>query len=94
MDNLFSTDSYLWIAIIGLFAGWLARLLKPGSDSIGLLWTMVLGVGGSVLATVVGRQLGLYEGNRAAGFIGAVVGAIVLLVIVDQVRKLMPAPKR
>ncbi len=88
MDNLFNSDSYLWIALIGLFAGFVARAIKPGNDNMGILWTIALGIGGSVLATVVGRELGLYDGSRAAGFIGAVVGALVLLVIFAQVRKL------
>jgi uncharacterized membrane protein YeaQ/YmgE (transglycosylase-associated protein family) len=87
MDNLFNSDSYLWIGLIGLVAGFVARAIKPGDDGMGILWTIVLGVAGSVLATLAGRQLGIYDGSRAAGFIGAVVGALVLLVIVGQVRK-------
>jgi uncharacterized membrane protein YeaQ/YmgE (transglycosylase-associated protein family) len=86
-SQLFGSHGIVWIVLIGILAGWLARLLKPGDDNMGLIWTALLGIGGSVLATVAGRQLGLYEGSRAAGFIGAVIGAIVLLVVVEQVRK-------
>ena len=67
--------------VIGLLAGLLARLLKPGKDPMGWIMTILLGIGGSVFATYAGQALGLYEAGEGAGFIGAVVGAIVLLFI-------------
>ncbi len=67
--------------VIGLLAGLIARLLKPGKDSMGWIMTILLGIAGSVFATYAGQALGLYEAGEGAGFIGAVVGAIVLLVI-------------
>lgn len=67
--------------LIGLLVGLVARFLKPGNDSMGWIMTILLGIGGSLLATYGGQALGIYEADEAAGFIGAVIGAIVLLVI-------------
>lgn len=72
---------------IGLLAGIVARLLKPGRSGLGLIMTMILGVAGSVVATYGGQALGLYAVGQPAGFIGAVVGAIVLLFIVEALHK-------
>lgn len=67
--------------LIGFLAGLLARAIKPGRDAMGWIMTILLGIGGSVLATYGGKALGIYEPGQPAGFIGAVVGAIILLVI-------------
>lgn len=72
---------------IGLLVGLVARFLKPGNDSMGWIMTILLGIGGSLAATYGGQALGIYEAGEAAGFIGAVVGAIILLVIYAMVRK-------
>ena len=72
---------------IGLIVGLLARFLKPGDDSMGWIMTILLGIGGSLAATYGGQALGIYHAGQSAGFIGAVVGAIVLLVIYNLVRK-------
>jgi len=72
---------------IGLLVGLVARFLKPGKDSMGWIMTILLGIGGSLLATYGGQALGLYEADEAAGFVGAVIGAIVLLVIYGLIRK-------
>ncbi|MBS7556836.1 MULTISPECIES: GlsB/YeaQ/YmgE family stress response membrane protein [Pseudomonas] len=72
---------------IGLIVGLLARFLKPGDDSMGWIMTILLGVAGSFAATYGGRALGLYEVGQGAGFLGALVGAIVLLVIYGFVKK-------
>ena len=73
--------------IIGLLVGIIARLLKPGRSGLGVIMTIILGVAGSVVATYGGQALGIYQVGQPAGFIGAVVGAIVLLFIVEAVRK-------
>lgn len=67
--------------LIGFFAGLLARAIKPGKDAMGWIMTILLGIGGSMLATYGGKALGIYEPGEPAGFIGAVVGAIILLAI-------------
>ncbi|WP_455920844.1 GlsB/YeaQ/YmgE family stress response membrane protein [Pseudomonas putida] len=72
---------------IGLIVGLLARFLKPGDDSMGWIMTILLGIGGSLVATYGGQALGIYQAGQAAGFIGAVIGAIVLLVIYGLIKK-------
>jgi len=72
---------------IGLIVGLIARFLKPGDDSMGWIMTILLGIGGSLVATYGGQALGIYHAGEGAGFIGAVVGAIVLLVVVGLVSK-------
>ena len=69
----------IWTILIGLLAGFVAKLLTPGSGPSGLLLTAALGIGGSLAATYLGRAMGLYAAGQAAGFIGAVIGAVVLL---------------
>ena len=63
---------------IGLIVGLLARFLKPGDDSMGWIMTILLGIGGSLAATYGGQALGIYQAGEGAGFIGALVGAVVL----------------
>ena len=72
---------------IGLIVGLLARFLKPGDDSMGWIMTILLGIGGSLAATYGGQALGNYKAGEGAGFIGAVVGAVILLVIYGMVSK-------
>lgn len=69
------------ILLIGLVVGLLARFLTPGPTPGGILVTIVIGIVGSVIATYGGQALGLYQPGEAAGFIGSVVGAVVLLVL-------------
>ncbi|KPG78660.1 GlsB/YeaQ/YmgE family stress response membrane protein [Pseudomonas sp. RIT-PI-o] len=72
---------------IGLIVGLLARFLKPGDDSMGWIMTILLGIGGSLAAPNGGRALGVYQGGGGAGFLGALVGAVVLLVIYGLIKK-------
>lgn len=73
--------------IIGFLVGIIARLLKPGPSGLGWVMTIILGLSGSVAATYGGQALGVYHAGEPAGFIGAVVGAIILLFIVEALRK-------
>lgn len=73
--------SILGTILIGLIAGFVARMLKPGNDSMGWILTAVLGIAGSFIASYLGAALGFYAPGQAAGFIASVIGAIVLLVI-------------
>ncbi|TXI09857.1 MAG: GlsB/YeaQ/YmgE family stress response membrane protein [Rhizobium sp.] len=73
--------------VIGFFAGLLAKWLHPGKDDMGIIMTILLGIGGSFIATYLGQALGLYQVGQVAGFIGAVVGAIILLVIYGMIVK-------
>ena len=69
----------LWVLFIGLIIGAVAKLVMPGKDPGGILITAALGVAGSLVATFIGKALGLYEPDQAAGFIGAVIGSVLLL---------------
>lgn len=78
---------WLWIIVIGFIVGLLARALKPGDDSMGIIMTSVLGVAGSLAARFIGTTMGWYQDGETAGFIAAVIGALVLLVIVGLLKK-------
>ncbi|SHJ09011.1 Uncharacterized membrane protein YeaQ/YmgE, transglycosylase-associated protein family [Roseomonas rosea] len=71
--------------IIGLLAGAVAKLLMPGRDPGGFIITTVLGIIGALVATYLGQAVGWYRAGEGAGFIGAVVGAIIVLVIYRMV---------
>jgi uncharacterized membrane protein YeaQ/YmgE (transglycosylase-associated protein family) len=72
----------LWIIVIGFVAGIIARLVSPGPNKpTGFILTTVLGIVGAFLATFVGQAVGWYRIDQGAGFIGALVGAIVVLFI-------------
>ncbi len=70
--------------LIGLVVGLVARFAKPGDDSMGWIKTILFGIGGSMAATYGGQALGLYQAGQGAGFIGSVVGAIVLLIVAGK----------
>lgn len=73
--------------LIGLLIGLLARWLKPGHHPMGWIMTILLGIGGSIVATYGGQALGIYRAGQAAGFIGALIGAIILLIVIGYLRK-------
>ena len=67
--------------IIGLLAGIVAKFLMPGRDPGGFIITILLGIAGAFVATYLGQAIGWYQAGEGAGFIGAVVGAIILLIV-------------
>ena len=77
----------LWMCIIGLVAGALAKLIMPGKDPGGIIVTMLIGIAGSVVAGFIGRSLGLYEAGQGAGLIMSVIGAILLLAVYRMVSR-------
>jgi uncharacterized membrane protein YeaQ/YmgE (transglycosylase-associated protein family) len=79
--DLFGTRNWLAIILIGFVVGLVARALKPGRDSMGLILTTLVGIGGALLAGWAGQEMGWYRPGQPAGFIGALIGAIVILVI-------------
>jgi uncharacterized membrane protein YeaQ/YmgE (transglycosylase-associated protein family) len=83
---------YLYLALIGLIIGFIARALHPGKDNIGLIMTAVLGMAGSFLASFVGQATGLFKAGGILGFGMSVVGAIVLLVVYGMVAKKSGGP--
>lgn len=76
----------LWIILIGFVAGIVARLLSRGPNRpAGFLLTTALGIAGAFLATFIGQTVGWYRLDQGAGFIGAIVGAVVVLFIWNRV---------
>ena len=72
----------IWTIIIGFIAGVIAKFLTPGkSEPSGFILTTILGIVGAFVATYLGQALGWYRADEVAGFIGAVVGAIIILVV-------------
>jgi uncharacterized membrane protein YeaQ/YmgE (transglycosylase-associated protein family) len=71
----------LWTIIIGFLAGIIAKLMMPGRDPGGFVITTLLGIAGAFVATYLGVAIGWYRAGEGAGLIGAVVGAVVILVI-------------
>jgi uncharacterized membrane protein YeaQ/YmgE (transglycosylase-associated protein family) len=72
--------------VVGLIVGALARFLLPGEQKMGWIMTILLGIGGSLVAGFVGQALGWYQAGQGAGWIASVVGAIVLLFVVQKLR--------
>jgi uncharacterized membrane protein YeaQ/YmgE (transglycosylase-associated protein family) len=75
---------------VGLIVGAVAKLLMPGRDPGGIIVTALLGMGGAIIANFLGRSLGFYREEEVAGFIAAVIGAVLLL---GLYRALRPAPQ-
>jgi len=73
--------------IIGFLVGLVARFVMPGRQKLGLILTSVLGIAGAFVASYGGQVLGLYQPGEPAGFIGAVVGALLLLFALGALKK-------
>jgi uncharacterized membrane protein YeaQ/YmgE (transglycosylase-associated protein family) len=72
----------LWTIIIGFVAGLIAKFLHPGpNEPSGFIVTTLLGIAGALLATFLGQAIGWYQAGEGAGLIGAIVGAIIVLVV-------------
>lgn len=73
---------FIWTLIIGLIAGIVAKFIVPGrNEPSGFVLTALLGVVGAFLATFLGQAIGWYQPGEGAGLIGAIVGAVIILVI-------------
>ncbi|WP_321471947.1 GlsB/YeaQ/YmgE family stress response membrane protein [uncultured Paludibaculum sp.] len=79
--------SFIWMCLIGLVAGALAKMLMPGKDPGGMLVTMLLGIAGSIVAGFLGRTLGWYQEGQTAGLIMSVLGAVLLLALYRMLKK-------
>jgi uncharacterized membrane protein YeaQ/YmgE (transglycosylase-associated protein family) len=71
---------------VGLIVGAIARFLMPGEQKMGWILTILLGVGGSMAAGFIGQALGWYQAGQGAGWIASIIGALVLLFVVQKVR--------
>ena len=70
---------FVWMVIVGFVVGLIARAVLPGDQKLGIILTAVLGIVGSLAAGFVGQALGWYQAGEGAGFIGSIVGAVVVL---------------
>lgn len=77
----------IWTIVIGFVVGLVARFIYPGKQGMGIIMTTLLGIGGSLLATYGGQAVGWYQAGEAAGFLGALVGAIVILFAYGVMKK-------
>jgi len=77
----------IWIIIIGAVVGALAKFFMPGDDPGGFFITALLGMVGAIVATYLGRAIGLYGPGEGAGFIASIVGAVLLLIAYRQLRR-------
>ena len=82
--------SIIWTIIIGFIVGLVARFLMPGRDPAGFVVTAILGIVGALVATWIGQALGWYAPGQPAGFIGSVIGAIIVLAIYHLIRRNRP----
>ena len=74
--------------IIGLIVGFIANLITPGDPKPrGFILTAVLGIAGALLAQFLGQAIGLYQPNEAAGFLGAIIGSVIILLIWRQLAR-------
>ena len=74
--------SIIWTIIIGFVAGIIAKFLHPGpNEPSGFILTTILGIVGALVATYIGQAIGWYQAGEGAGLIGAVVGAVIVLVV-------------
>lgn len=79
--------TFLWMLLIGLIVGGLAKLIMPGRDPGGILVTMLLGIAGALTAGLLGRLVGLYGPGQRAGLITSTLGAILLLALYRMVTR-------
>jgi uncharacterized membrane protein YeaQ/YmgE (transglycosylase-associated protein family) len=85
----------VWIIIIGFVAGLIARWISPGpNEPSGFILTTVLGIGGAFVATWIGQMIGWYRPDQGAGFIGATVGALIVLFVWNRLvaARVIPDP--
>lgn len=75
----------IWTIIIGFLAGVIAKWIMPGrNEPSGFILTTILGIIGAALASYLGQAIGWYRAGEGAGFIGAIVGAIIILFIYSR----------
>jgi uncharacterized membrane protein YeaQ/YmgE (transglycosylase-associated protein family) len=72
---------FLWMLIIGLVIGAIAKFIMPGKHPGGIIVTMLIGIVGALIAGFLGRAVGWYHEGEPAGFIASIVGAILLLIV-------------
>ncbi len=71
--------------VIGFLVGLVARFIKPGNDGMGFIVTTLVGIAGAFVGSYLGQAMGIYHVGEPAGFIGAVIGAVLVLVLLKLV---------
>ena len=79
--------SFIWMIIVGLVAGLLARAIKPGSDPMGWIMTIILGIVGAMLGGFIASLLGISADGGFLGLVFSVIGAIILLFAYEFIMK-------
>ena len=83
----------LWIILIGFVAGVIAKFVHPGpNEPSGFILTTILGIVGAFVATYIGQALGWYQPGEGAGLAGAIVGALIILIVWSAVARRPSAP--
>jgi len=77
----------MWTILIGFVIGVIAKYIHPGKENMGLMMTTLLGIGGSVAMSYLGRIIHIYKAGDEAGFIGSVIGAILILAAYGYIKK-------
>ncbi|MFV0662822.1 GlsB/YeaQ/YmgE family stress response membrane protein [Denitromonas sp.] len=77
----------LWTILIGLLVGVLAKFIHPGKENLGLVMTALLGIAGSMVASFGGQLLGIYRAGQGAGFLGALIGAVLILFVYTRIKR-------
>ena len=73
--------------IVGFIVGLLARAIMPGDQKMGIIMTIILGIVGALVAGYLGGALGMYEPGEGAGWIGSIVGAVIVLLVYGMITK-------
>jgi len=85
----------LWALIVGLIVGALAKAIMPGKDPGGIFVTMLIGIGGAIVADVLGSALRIYRpGNTGPGLVASVIGAVLLLAVYRLIVRHRPVRHR
>jgi uncharacterized membrane protein YeaQ/YmgE (transglycosylase-associated protein family) len=92
MEVFGGTHGIFMTFIIGLIVGIIAKFLTPGRNPGGFIITAVIGIVGSFVATWLGKEFHWYQPGQSAGFMGSVIGAIILLVVYHLVRRNSASP--
>jgi uncharacterized membrane protein YeaQ/YmgE (transglycosylase-associated protein family) len=78
---------FIWAIIVGFVVGAIAKFIMPGKDPGGFIITTLLGIGGALIATWIGRAAGWYDQQSGAGFLASIIGSILLLIFYRILQK-------
>jgi uncharacterized membrane protein YeaQ/YmgE (transglycosylase-associated protein family) len=85
---------FIWAIIVGFIVGAIAKFIMPGRDPGGFIITTLLGIGGALVATWIGRAAGWYDEQSSAGFLASIVGSIILLIVYRIIRSITGTSQR